>query len=66
MPLSSDLEWRKREISALVDDVNAFERSLALPKLEGFDDFDRLEAMDIVNRIGRKLLARVAETETVK
>jgi hypothetical protein len=66
MSSSSDLEWQKREISALVDDVNAIERSLALPKLEGFDDFDRLEALDIVNRIGRKMLARVAEAEVVK
>ena len=61
MSCNSDLEWQKREIAALVDDINAIERSLALPKLDGFDDFDRLEALDIVNRIERKLLASSAK-----
>ena len=49
------LEIRKREISALVDDVNRIERNLNLPTLEGVDDYDRLEALDIINRIERRL-----------
>jgi hypothetical protein len=60
MSSSSDLEARKREISVLVDEVNAAERALHLPEVEGLDDPDRMEAMDILNRIERRMLAKEA------
>jgi hypothetical protein len=56
--MSPDLEVRKREISALVDGVNDLERGL--PQIEGLEDFDRMEALDIVNRIERKMLAQLS------
>lgn len=59
MPSNSDLEVRKREISALVEGVNDAERRLALPEIEGFEDYDRLEAMDIINRIERRMMAKM-------
>lgn len=59
MPSASDvLDVRKREISALVDAVNDLER--CLPQIDGLEDFDRLEALDIVNRIERRMLAQMA------
>jgi hypothetical protein len=60
--MPSDLDVRKREISALVDEINDRERTLSLPpEAEGFEDFDRMEAMDIINRIERRILANVKQ-----
>jgi len=58
------LEIRKREISALVDDVNRIERNLNLPLLHGVDDYDRLEALDIINRIERRILGLPQQQES--
>lgn len=63
MSSSSDLEVRKREISALVDEINALERSLALPEIEGLYDTDRMEALDIINRIERRMLANMSNRQ---
>jgi hypothetical protein len=57
--MSNDLEVRKREISALVDEVNAIERALQLPNVEGIYDDDLQQAMNILNRIERKMLANM-------
>lgn len=50
---------QKLEISVMVDEVNAAERALQLPEIEGLQDYDRLEAMDILNRIERRMLANM-------
>jgi hypothetical protein len=64
MSSNSDLEVRKREISALVDGVISLERALREKGIDAVDPEDRLEAMDIINRIERKLLANIpAKTE---
>ncbi|WGR74324.1 MULTISPECIES: hypothetical protein [unclassified Bradyrhizobium] len=59
--MSHDLEAKKREISVLVDEINAKERALKLPVIEGLDDYDRMEAMDILNRIERRMRANMKE-----
>lgn len=63
MSSSSELEVRKREISALVDDVNAAERQANLPELDGVYDTDRMEALDIINRIERRMRASLSTRE---
>lgn len=52
-----NLDVRKREISALVDGVTTLERDLRAQDIDATDEFDRMEAMDIINRIERRLLA---------
>lgn len=54
MSSSSDLEIRKREISALVDEVTYLEHDLASRGINAVDEEDRMEAMDIIRRIERK------------
>lgn len=54
-------ERLKREISVVVDEVNAAERALQLPEIEGLEDYDRNEAMDILNRIERRMVASMTE-----
>lgn len=51
----------KRQITATIDEINAAERSL--PVIDGFEDYDRMEALDIINRIERKILANMPATE---
>jgi len=41
----------------LVDGVNTLERDLAVKGIDATDEFDRMEAMDIINRIERRILA---------
>lgn len=60
MSSSFDGERVRREISILVDEVNAGERLLALPEIDGLYDTDRLEALDIINRIERRMLSKEA------
>lgn len=55
----SDLEVRKREISALVDDINRIVRELAAKGITDIDTEDRMEALDIINRIERRMLANM-------
>lgn len=57
--MSSDLEVRKREISALVDGVIALERALRAKGIDAVDPEDRMEAFDIINRIERRMLANM-------
>lgn len=52
-------EDMKRRIDVLVDEVNAAEHAHPLPQIEGLDDYDRLEALDIINRIERRMLANM-------
>lgn len=59
MSCNSDLEVRKREISALVDGVVGLELSLRAQGCDATDDEDRMEAMDIINRIERRMLAKM-------
>lgn len=54
--MSSDLEVRKREISALVDGVIALEKALLAKGIDARDPYDRMEAFDIINRIERRML----------
>ena len=57
----TDLDVRKREILAMVDGVNSLERDLAAQGIDATDEFDRMEAMDIINRIERRILANMTE-----
>jgi signal-transduction protein with cAMP-binding, CBS, and nucleotidyltransferase domain len=57
----TNLDVRKREISALVDGVNTLELDLARHGIDATDEFDRMEAMDIINRIERRLLANMPD-----
>lgn len=59
MPRISDLEVRKREISALADGVTSLERALRAKGIDAVDDEDRMEAFDIIARIERRLLANM-------
>lgn len=59
MSSNSDLAVRKREISALVDGVIALERSLRAQGGDAVDYEDRMEAMDIISRIERRILANM-------
>jgi hypothetical protein len=51
------LEVRKREISTLVDDVTVLERDLRAKGIDASDLFDRLEVMDTISRIERRMAA---------
>lgn len=59
MPSSSDLETRKKEIALLVNDVNVMSHELTLKGITEIDDEDRMDAMDILNRIERRMLAKM-------
>jgi hypothetical protein len=48
---------RRREISVLVDELNDAERALKLPEIEGLYDNERMEMMDILARIERRIMA---------
>jgi len=52
-----DLDVRKREISALVDGVVTIERDLRRKGIDVRDPFDRMEALDIISRIERRMMA---------
>lgn len=54
----TDLEVRKREISALADGVTTLERGLRAKGIDASDEFERMEAMDIINRIERWMAAQ--------
>ncbi len=56
MPLP-DLEWSKNEISALVSDVASLEFGLTKMGVNAIDECDYLEALDIIRRIERKMIA---------
>jgi hypothetical protein len=64
MSCSPDLELRKREISALASDVGRIEQDLRARGIDATDEFDRMEAMDIINRIERRLLANMRDQPT--
>lgn len=53
----TDLDVRKAEILVLAEGVTALERDLRAQGIDASDEFDRMEAMDIINRIERRLLA---------
>lgn len=62
--MAIDLEVRRRELSVLVDELNEAERECVLPVIEGLDDYERMEIMDILKRIERQVLANMpAKTE---
>lgn len=56
MSSNTDLAVRRREISALVDGITDIERDLAGKGINAVDDEDRMEMMDIIRRIERKML----------
>jgi hypothetical protein len=66
MSSSSDLEVRKREISALVDSVCDLEIALLKNGMNAIDEEDRFEAMDIINRIERKMLMNMKTREAAE
>lgn len=66
MSCNSDLDIRRREISALVDDVVLAEQQASLPAVEGLYDDDLSEAMDILNRIERRILANQQHSEAAE
>lgn len=60
---SSDLETRKKEITVLVNEVNVLRAELAAKGITEIDDEDRMEAMDILNRIERRMMSRSQPTK---
>jgi len=60
--MSSNFEMKKREILIIVEEINRLERNFALPEIDGLYDDDRLEAMAILNRLERKILANQKDT----
>lgn len=52
-------ETRRKEINVLVRDVNVLNRELAAKGITQIDDEDRMEAMNIINRIERRMLANM-------
>jgi hypothetical protein len=66
MSSNPDLEVRKREISTLVDNVIALEKALLAKGIDARDEFDRLEAIDIINRIERRILANMPAASPAK
>ena len=60
MSCSSDLDVRRREISALLYGVIEIEQSVGL--IDALDYEDRAEARDIIARIERRLLATTPPT----
>jgi hypothetical protein len=52
------LDVRKAEISALVDGVVSLERDLHAKGIDASDPFDRMEAMDTIGRIERRMAAQ--------
>lgn len=66
MSCNSDLDVRRREISALVDGAVAAERQSTLPQVEGLYDDDMSEAMDIINRIERRIRANQQHSEAAE
>lgn len=63
MSNNSDLEVRKREISAMVDDVKAIEDHFRANGVDIADEDGWMQLRDIVNRIERKLLANMPAKE---
>jgi hypothetical protein len=59
--MKPDLEWRKWQIGMLLDEIEKTEAAIALPELEEFQDYDREEALEIIERIEAAILARWAE-----
>lgn len=59
---STDLDVRKREISALVDGVIELEQALLAKGIDARDYEDRAEALDIIRRIERRLMAKAPAT----
>jgi hypothetical protein len=66
MSCNSDLDVRRREISALVDGVVMAEQQATLPAVEGLYDDDKSEAMDILNRIERRIMAGQQPSEAAE
>lgn len=64
--MSSEIDVRKREISALVDGVTSLERGLRAKGIDAVDDEDRMEALDIINRIERRMLANMPSSEAAE
>lgn len=52
--MSNDLDAPRRSISSTLDEINATRDRLGIP---GIDDEDRMEALDILARIERKIRA---------
>jgi hypothetical protein len=63
MSSNFDLDVRKREITVLVESVCELEISLLRKGMNAIDEDDRFEAMDIINRIERKMMANMPEQE---
>jgi ribulose 1,5-bisphosphate carboxylase large subunit-like protein len=56
---SRNLGMIKREITVLANEVNVLIYELASQGLTHLDDDDRMQAMDILNRIERRKLANM-------
>jgi hypothetical protein len=56
-----DLETRKREITVIVNDICQMQHALKVQELGGLCEFDRMEAMDILNRIERRMLSNARQ-----
>ncbi|MGY4614789.1 hypothetical protein ACVWZ4_000016 [Bradyrhizobium sp. USDA 4472] len=57
--MSNDLEAARRSISSTLNEINATRAKLGIP---GIDDDDRMEALDMIARIERKIRANAKET----
>lgn len=59
----ADLEVKKREISAIVDEILSLTRALAVKGIDARDPSDR-QAYDIVCRIERRIMAQSPKKKT--
>lgn len=64
MPI--DLDVTRREITALAIDINRLRDELAAKGITDIDTEDRMEALDIINRIERRMLANMPTREAAE
>lgn len=49
----------KAEIAATIDEINATQRALAEKGIQGIDNDDRFDALEIIERIEQRILANM-------
>lgn len=62
----TDLDCRRKEITALAIDINRLRDELAAKGITDIDTEDRMEALDIINRIERRMLANMPTREAAE
>ena len=66
MSSNTEMDVRRREVSALADGVTALEFDLAAKGINAVDEDDRFEVMDILNRIERRMLQNMPAQEAAE